>query len=378
MTIQEIIREVFLVDAAVQQRLLEFGQQTGIFIALIALSWLLGQLIPLVLQRAIRYLAPAPIAAGYRQIVGPYRRSLANTVALGLIALNLGVLEDFPGLLSLLTFFVYLALTISAGWLLSRLLRQIIRLYGVKAVQRLNYDADDFILVVESLVNATVIFFGLIFFAQSQNLNLISVLAGLGVIGLAVSFAARETIAQVIGSIVLYLDRPYLPGEYVRVSFNPKDEDVYGRVESIGIRSTKIRVAVKNTLVIAPNSLMVAKDIENISRGNKVMALLYLDFPETLTAQERALAKEVVKASIGSIYGVEPLSARVALFEPEGEPGTRARVSFFLLSSSQNSLSLRKRLVDLANEEITRQLSGYNLQFVMEGPMLYIDSPVTR
>ncbi|MBE9138498.1 mechanosensitive ion channel [Nodosilinea sp. LEGE 07088] len=378
MAIQDIIREVFLVDAAVQQRLLEFGQQIAIFMALIVISLLVGRLIPLIIQLAIHSLAPADIAAGYRQIIGPYRRSLANTIALVLIALNLKVLEDFPGLLSLFNFLVYLALALNAGWLLSRLLYQIIRLYGVKIVQRFNHDADDFILVVESLINATIIFFGMIFFAQSQNLNLISVLAGLGVVGLAVSFAARETIAQVIGSIVLYLDRPYLPGEYVRVSFNPKDEDVYGRVESIGIRSTKIRVAGKNTLVIAPNSLMVAKDIENISRGSKVMALLYLDFPQPLRDQERALAREVIEASITGIYGVEPLSAKVALYDPEGEPGSRARVSFFLLSSGQNSLSLRKRLVDVAKEDITQRLAAYSLQFVMQEPMLYVNSPVTR
>ncbi|MGB6016354.1 MAG: mechanosensitive ion channel family protein, partial [Nodosilinea sp.] len=364
--------------AAFQQRLLDFGLQIGIFIALIALSWIVGRLIPVVLDVASDRLAPAHIATGYKQILRPYRRSLANTIALSLIALNLKGLQDYAGLFSFLNFFVYLALAISASWLLSRILRQIIRIYGVKIFQRFSQDADDFILVFESLTNATLIFFGLIFFAQSQDLNLISVLAGLGVVGLALSFAARETIAQVIGSIVLYLDRPYLPGEYVRVSFNPKDEDVYGRIESIGIRSTKIRVAVKNTLVIAPNSVMVAKDIENISRGNKVMALLYLNFSHLLREQERALAKEVIEASIGGIYGVEPLSAKVAIYDPDDELGTRARVSFFLLSSSQNSLSLRKRLVDIANEEITKRLSGHNLQFVMQGPMLYVDSPVTR
>ena len=378
MDIQEIIREVFLVDAALQQRLLGFGIQLGIFMALAVGALLVGRLVPAILQMLVNRLAPAWVRAEYEQIITPYRRSLMYTVVLGLIALNLRVLQDYPGLFSLLNFFAYLAFAISAGLLLSRILSQVIRLYGVRAVQRLNHSADDFILVVESLINATIVFFSIIFFAQSQDLNLISVLAGLGIVGLAVSFAARETTAQVIGSILLYLDRPYRPGEYIRVSFNPKAEDVYGRVESIGIRSTKIRVAVKNTLVIVPNSIMVAKDIENISRGNKVMALLYLDFPTPLRDQEMALAREVIDASINGIYGVEPLSAKVALYDREDEPGTRARVSFFLLSSSQGSLSLRKHLVAVAKEEITRQLTGHNLPFSMQEPMLYVDSPVTR
>ena len=378
MDIRTILREVFLVDAALQQRFLDFGLQLGIFIGLVMVSLVVGRLVPAILHGLVNRLGTPRVAAEYREVMGPYRRALMATVTLGLVALNLAVLEDYPSLFSLLNFFVYLALAISGGLLLSRILSQLIRLYGVKMVQRLNHNPDDFILVVESLINATIVFFAIIFFAQSQNLNLVSVLAGLGIVGLAVSFAAREITAQVIGSIVLYLDRPYLPGEYVRVNFNPKDEDVYGRVESIGIRSTKIRVAVKNTLVIVPNSVMVAKDIENISRGNKVMALLYLDFPARLLEPQVALVKDVVEASISGIYGVEPLSTKVAVYNPEGEPGTRARVSFFLLSSSQNSLELRKRLVAIANEEVTQRLADHHLQFAIQDPMVYVDSPITR
>jgi MscS family membrane protein len=378
MEFRDIIRDVFLVDAVLQQRLLGFGIQFGIFMALVLVSLLVGRLVPAILQILVNRLAPTWFKVEYQQVVTPYRRSLIITVTLGLVALNVRVLQDYPGLFSLLNFFAYLAFAISAGILLSRTISQVIRLYGVRAVQRLNHSADDFILVVESLINTTIVFFSIIFFAQSQNLNLISVLTGLGIVGLAVSFAARETTAQVIGSILLYLDRPYLPGEYIRVNFNPKGEDVYGRVESIGIRSTKIRVAVKNTLVIVPNSIMVAKDIENISRGNKVMALLYINFPTLLREQEMALAREVIDASINGIYGVEPLSAKVALYPQADEPGTQARVSFFLLSSSQGSLSLRKHLVSMAKEEITRRLTEYNLHFAMQEPMLYVDSPVTR
>lgn len=378
MNLQDIIREVFLVDAELQQSLFAFGIQLGLFLALIAGSWLVGQAVPALLQMLVQRFAPAWIATEYRQVITPHRRWLVYTAILGLIALNLRVLQDYPSLFSLLNFSVYLALAIIAGLLLSKVLSQLIRLHGVKMVKRLNHHADDFILVIENLINATIVFFAVVFFAQSQNLNLISVLAGLGIVGLAVSFAARETTAQVIGSIVLYLDRPYLPGEYIRVNFNPKDEDVYGRVESIGIRSTKIRVAVKNTLVIVPNSVMVAKDIENISRGKKVMALLYLDFPKLLREQEMALVREVIEASMSGIYGVEPLSSKVTLYNQENELATRARVSFFLLSSSQGSLSLRKHLVGVAKDEITRRLTEYNLQFVMQEPMLYVDSPITR
>ena len=378
MDIQDIIREVFQIDAEFQQRLLEFGLRAAIFTAVLIAAWIGARLAPFILKVILEQFASRTMAPGYRRVITPIRRALVRALFCGFSVLALGQFREYEGIYGVLNFFFYLAFSICVGWFLSQLIQQVLQIYGVKIVQRFSYDVDDFIIVAGNLANAIIAFFTTVYFAQTQNLNLISVLAGLGIVGLAISFAAKETFAQIIGSIVLYLDRPYMPGEYVRVNFNPKDDDVYGRVEAIGLRSTKIRVAAKNTLVIAPNSIMVRKDIENISRGTKVMSLLYLDFSKTLDDGERALVKNVVSDAIGNLLGVEPLSVKIFLFEPEDKPGTRARVSFFLLSSSQGSLGIRKRLVEVANETITARFAERGLTFTLQEPMLYVDSPVTR
>ena len=378
MDIQDIIREVFQIDAEFQQRLLEFGLRAAVFTAVLIAAWIGARLAPFILRVILERFASRTMAPGYRRVITPIRRALVRALFCGFSVLALGQFREYEGIYGVLNFFFYLAFSICVGWFLSQLIQQVLQVYGVKIVQRFSYDVDDFIIVAGNLANAIIAFFTTVYFAQTQNLNLISVLAGLGIVGLAISFAAKETFAQIIGSIVLYLDRPYMPGEYVRVNFNPKDDDVYGRVEAIGLRSTKIRVAAKNTLVIAPNSIMVKKDIENISRGTKVMSLLYLDFSKTLGDGERALVKNVVSDAIGNLLGVEPLSVKIFLFEPEDKPGTRARVSFFLLSSSQGSLGIRKRLVEVANETITARFAERGLTFTLQEPMLYVDSPVTR
>ena len=375
---QDTLQEVFQLDAALQQDLVTFTIQVLIFALLVMGSWIFARLLPGFLNAGIRRFTPRTFSHSYRRVADPLRRAMVHTVCLGLIALSLGQLQDYPGLYNVLHFFVYLAFALSAGWLASRLVHELLRLYGIKLVQQFTQEVDDFVMVLGNLANAVIVFFTIVYFAQTQNLNLISVVAGLGVVGLAISFAARETFAQIIGSIVLYLDRPYVPGEYIRVNFNPKDEDVYGRVEAIGIRSTKIRVVAKNTLVIAPNSAMVKKDIENISRGTKVMALLYLDFTQVLRDSERALVKDLLIKTIGGIGGVESLSIRIFLFEPDDKPGTRARVSFFLLGSSQGAINIRKRLVEVANKKITASLREHGLEFTIQDPMLYVDAPVTR
>ncbi|MGA1285055.1 MAG: mechanosensitive ion channel family protein, partial [Prochlorothrix sp.] len=112
------------------------------------------------------------------------------------------------------------------------------------------------ILVFETLIYVSIVVLAIIIFAQGLRLNIFALTASLGISGVAVAFASQQALSRLIGTIELYLDRPYVPGEYIRVTFNPYGEDVYGRVESVGLRSTKIRTVAKNTLVIVPNSTM--------------------------------------------------------------------------------------------------------------------------
>ena len=233
------------------------------------------------------------------------------------------------------------------------------------------------LLVFETIVNVIIGFIAVVTFAQNQNINLIGLLAGVGIGGLAVAFASQKILEQLIGTIVLYLDRPFIPGDYIRVSLNPHAEDVYGRIESIGLRSTKLRTVAKSTLVIIPNSILANLDIENITRGKKVMVLLYLDFSKVLEEKEQALVEQIVNQSTDVLFGIDPGSTKLKLFQPEDKPGTRARITFFILGSSENSIQLRKRLLELANKTISKQLKEYKIEFVMQEPTIYVESPVT-
>lgn len=129
--------------------------------------------------------------------------------------------------------------------------------------------------------------------------------------------------------------------------------------------------------MIIPNSTMANLDIENITRGKKVMVLLYLDFVRVLEESARSLVEQVVKESTDILFGIDPGSTKIGLFDLEDRPGTRARVTFFILGSSENSIELRKRLLELANETVSRKLLAYNIQFSIEDPTIYVDSPVT-
>jgi len=92
--------------------------------------------------------------------------------------------------------------------------------------------------------------------AEEFGLPALSIVTGLGVGGLAVSLAARETISDILGSFVVLLERPYQIGDYIEFGRDA------GTVEEIGIRSTKIRTT-SELLVSIPNAGLSAGRIAN-------------------------------------------------------------------------------------------------------------------
>ncbi|MEA5564273.1 mechanosensitive ion channel family protein [Anabaena sp. UHCC 0399] len=351
----------------------------GIFLFFILLSWLVGRYTPSFVRIIIQRFAPQQVASIYNNLIEPIRNSFKIAGTLILISLSLSWIEEYTSVYRFLSPIVDLAVIVSLAWLASSLFRQFIRVYGIELVRKFGREVDELLLVFETLANVIIGFIAVLAFAQSQQFNLIGLLTGLGIGGLAVAFAAQKTLEQLLGTIVLYLDRPFVPGEYIRLQRSPQiPEGLFGRVESIGIRSTKIRTAAKSTLFIIPNSILANLEIENITRGKKIMVLLYLDFLHFLAEKEQALVQQVIVESTNSLFGIDPGSTSITfLNHHSAKEITRTRVTFFILGSSDNSLQLRKRLLELANEKISKKLINHGIEFTMQEPNIYVESPVT-
>lgn len=370
------------------EKILEFLQRDsiqfallrlGIFSGFVLLSLLIGRYTPTLARIIIRRFFPYQVASIYDSLIDPIRNLFRIAGSLVLVSLSFAWLREFESLYAFLRPIVDFAVIVSLAWLASRLFRQFVRAYGIVIVRRLGREVDELLLVFETLANVIIGFVALLAFAQSQQFNLIGLLTGLGIGGLAVAFAAQKTLEQLLGTIVIYLDRPFLPGEYIRLQRSQQiPEGLYGRVESIGIRSTKIRTAAKGTLVIIPNSTLANLEIENITRGKKIMVLLYLDFTQYLAEREQALVQQVIVESTNALFGIDPGSTNIT-FLPNGiaEKASRTRITFFILGSSESSLQLRKRLLELANEKFSKKLMTYGIEFKMQEPTVYVESPVT-
>lgn len=107
------------------------------------------------------------------------------------------------------------------------------------------------------------------------------------------------------------------------------------------------------------------------------MVLLYLDFARTLEEREESLVQQVINESTNSVFGIDPGSTNITIINDGEQENTRARVTFFILGSSESSIQLRKRLLELANSKISKNLQTYGIDFTMHEPMIYVESPVT-
>ena len=114
---------------------------------------------------------------------------------------------------------------------------------------------------VGKLLRASVIITGVLIAMQLFGYSISGLLAFGGIGGIAVGFAAKDLLANFFGGLMIYLDRPFSVGEWIR----SPDKEIEGTVEDIGWRLTRIRTFDKRPLYI-PNSVFASISVENPSR----------------------------------------------------------------------------------------------------------------
>ena len=119
-----------------------------------------------------------------------------------------------------------------------------------------------FIPILTKLLKFIIAFILIAALLQNHGYSISSLIAGFGITGLAVGFAANATIANIFGSIAIFSDKAYEVGDYIKIG------TMEGTVEDINLRSTKIRT-LDNALTIIPNSNIANGDIVNVTRAHK-------------------------------------------------------------------------------------------------------------
>ncbi|MGC1306974.1 MAG: mechanosensitive ion channel domain-containing protein [Phormidesmis sp.] len=309
----------------------------------------------------------------YADAIEPNQTLLA--IALSFITIDLLVSYFIPQ--SKFYSFVEYPLSIGAGGLTILLILRLSKLffdvYLLNAAVREGRKINSEVLIlgkVSTIMGGVVIV--AIIFGQTHQINVVGLVASLGVGGLAVAFAAQKTLEQIISSIILYIDRPFVIDDYIGLP-----DGTFGQVESIGLRSTKIRTSGKGTLVVVPNNMLTQISIENFTGAKKVMSIVGLRFYRAIASDERALIRQVILQSTQGIFGIDSRSTDITFIESDNTTETRAQVTFFILGSGEVSMELRGQLLDIASRSVAQKLKEFGIAFDIEEQRINVDSPIT-
>lgn len=198
---------------------------------------------------------------------------------------------------------------------------------------------DQLVPLIRKTLRFFVLLMGVILILQNNGYNVASLIAGLGIGGLAVALAAKDTLANFFGSVTIFIDKPFKIGDWIKVG------EVEGTVEEVGFRSTRIRTFY-NSLVSVPNSNISNNDVDNLGmreyrRLLTTLNLTYSTSPEQIEAFVEGI-KAIVKSNSHfrqdfyevhfSAFGAHSLDVMIYVFfkVPDWSTELQQKHNFFL------------------------------------------------
>ena len=168
---------------------------------------------------------------------------------------------------------------------------------GKRMRKRSSSSTANLIDFLRRVVKSVIIIIALLSVLSNCGLNVNTIMASLGIGGMALAFASQDTIANFFGSVSIIVDRPFTVGDWVKTSA------CEGYVEVIGFRSTRIRTF-RKTLVSIPNSILAKESIENCTKmpARKVVQTIGVTYSTTSEQMQKLM--EDLREAIAKVDGV--------------------------------------------------------------------------
>ncbi|MCO4746889.1 MAG: mechanosensitive ion channel family protein [Proteobacteria bacterium] len=185
-------------------------------------------------------------------------------------------------------------ITMFVTWAASNLISAMRAHYLDPMIEKSESKLDDQLVpIMEKAFKAALWTFAILIVFSNMGYDILSLLTGLGIGGLAIAMAAQETLSNVFGSITIFTDQPFQVGDLITV------EGHTGIVEEVGLRTSRMKTA-SGVAITIPNSHMVAgavinHSVETLRRQEVVLGLVYDTTAEELRAA-MALGEDIVQA----------------------------------------------------------------------------------
>lgn len=225
-------------------------------------GWVLGQLLYWVSARVLRRLAKRTSSRLDDIIVSTLQGPAVVAVTLLGFFIGYGNLE-FPDQVDKWLLHAFrAAITLCVTWLVVRIVQALLREYLFPYAKRSGSQMDESLLpTVLRTVGLVLWGLGAVVALNNVGYDISALLAGIGISGLALAMAAKDTVANVFGGITVFADRPFRVGDRIRI------EGFDGTVMHVGIRSTRLRT-IEGPVVVIPNFKFTDTVLANVSAEN--------------------------------------------------------------------------------------------------------------
>jgi len=180
----------------------------------------------------------------------------------------------------------HILITINVTWLIARLIDALIEEYVVPLAKKTESDFDDQIIpIIKKGLRSVIWILGIIIALNNAGYDVTALIASLGIGGLALAMAAKDSVANIFGGVMVFTDKPFKVGD--RIKINGFD----GVIEEVGIRASRMRT-LEGRLVTIPNAQFTGNMVENITAEptRKVVLNLGLTYNTTSQQMEEAIA----------------------------------------------------------------------------------------
>jgi len=199
-------------------------------------------------------------------------------------------------------------LIISLVWVLLGFIDLI--MFGIAERMRRQGHADAVVLLrpATTVIKLTLIFVGIVSWLDNIGYEVTTLLAGLGIGGIAIAFAAQRTLENLIGSITIYSSQPVHVGDFCKFG------DKLGTIEEIGLRATQLRT-LERTVVHIPNAKFSTDVIENLTQRDKILYRTRLRLSLQTTAKQMQDVLDGIRELIRNHEMIDEEASRVRFLE---------------------------------------------------------------
>lgn len=240
---------------------------------------------------------------------------------------------------------------LSIFWIILRIIDFIAFVLKHKASITNNRADDQLVPFLKELTKTLICFLGFfVLLGFVFEINVLTLITGLGIGGIAIALAAKESLENLIGSFTIFLDKPFTVGDVVKV------DGIEGTIEKVGFRSTWLISPDKTTIVI-PNRAMIDGVLENVTlrnyrRVNFFIGIVYETAPEDI--------RKILSAIAAFLEAHPDTKDGYATFDNFGDSALHIQVVYLVINMEHSKYVKIKEDINFKLMEIVKEFrSGF-------------------